>query len=269
MQRFLAPDGPTSIVAILNLTPDSFFDGGKYGSVDGAVAQARKFLEDGADILELGAESTGPKSPDVSIAEEKMRLLPALEAIRLALPDAFIAVDTYKSDIASAALDLGADLINDVTAGRGDAEMFRVVASHHCPIVLMHSKDATPRTTIEPCQYDDVVSHIRTFLEERIDRAIAAGIDRKKIIIDPGLGHFISSDPRYSREILDRLEELTTLAPVLVSPSRKSFLAGPGNLPARDRLHATIAANVTAAKSGARFIRTHDVRETVSALRAL
>ncbi len=247
------------IVGVLNTTPDSYFDGGQYDRIDAAVERAGQMLAEGADIIEVGGQSTGPGSSDVSVDEELTRTIPTIEAISAAYPAARISIDTFQSRIAAAAIDAGASMVNDVTAGRGDAAMFATLAKHDVPLVLMYSKDPTARTTIEERAYEDVIETISSFLMERIAEAQAQGIDRRRIIIDPGMGHFISSDPRYSFEVIARLKELTALGPVFVSPSRKSFLAGPRNLPAADRLPATIVVSAIAVQQGASYIRTHDV----------
>lgn len=250
------------IVGVLNVTPDSFYDGGALPSVESAVARASRMLADGADILEIGGESTGPRSPSVSLDEELRRVVPAIDAIRSQFPDASLSVDTCKSAVAAAALQRGVAMINDVTAGRADPAMFSTLAASGADLVLMYAKDPTPRTTVEALRYDDVVSTIKHFLRERKQAAVAAGIAASRIILDPGLGHFVSSDPAYSFEILRRLPEFLDLgSPILLSPSRKSFLAGPENLSPSERLPATIAASAIAVLQGASFIRTHDVRE--------
>jgi dihydropteroate synthase len=248
------------IVGVLNVTPDSFHDGGKFNEIDAAVAQAERLLREGADIIDAGGESTGPKSPNVSEADEAARVLPVIKAIHAAHPTAAISIDTYKASIAEQAVAAGATMINDVTAGRGDPAMFSIIKKTNVPVVLMYSKDATPRTTIDMRQYDDVIGTVKAFLQERIDAAVAAGIDKKNIIVDPGLGHFISSDPAYSFDVLARLHEFASLGcRIYVSPSRKSFVAGPENLKTIERLPGTIAASVVALQNGASFIRTHDV----------
>jgi dihydropteroate synthase len=251
-----------AVVAILNATPDSYHPGGR--STDPALlaAYARQAIADGADLLEIGGESTGPRSPDVTAEQELDRVLPALYLIRGRFPQAWISVDTTKAIVAQAALTAGADMINDVSAGRADEAMFSVIARHHCPYVLMYAKDPTSRTVQEDVQYDDVIATIFHFLSERIAAAKEAGVATSTLIIDPGLGHFISSDARYSYEIIRRLEEFKALGPIFVSPSRKSFLAGPKNLPVDQRLPATLAATAVAVQHGATFIRTHDVGET-------
>ncbi len=256
------------IVGILNVTPDSYVDGGKYMQTADVVARAEQFAREGADIIEIGGESTGPGSPDVALAEELSRVVPAVEAVRRALPAMRICVDTWKSEVARQALAAGADMINDVTAGRGDPAMFAVLAAADCPCVLMYAKDAGPRTTKQDRRYEDLVGTIGGFLRERVRAAERAGIRKANIIVDPGLGHFVSALPEYSFAVLDNVAAFADIGPVLVSPSRKSFLAGPENLPVSKRLPATLDASVTAMRNGASFIRTHDVAETKAALEA-
>jgi len=258
------------IVGVLNVTPDSYVEKGKYVGVEAALKRAEEMRADGADWIEVGGESTGPGSKDVTGEEEIHRTIPVIKEIKRAMPKINISIDTYKAPVAAAALREGAAMVNDVTAGRADPELFGVVAASQASIVLMYAKDPTPRTTIEPRMYDDVIVTIREFLLRRKQAAIDAGIPASRIILDPGLGHFVSSLSEYSFEILRRLPELVDLGcPLFVSPSRKSFLAGEGNLPVAARLPATIAASVLAAEHGASFIRTHDVREVKRALNVL
>lgn len=257
-----------AVVGVINATPDSYVPESRSMDRDAIVARARQYAGEGADIIEIGGESTGPGSRDISLEEESERVLPAIGALRSALPDLWISVDTCKSEVALRALQSGADMINDVTAGRGDARMFPVIAHAGCPYVLMYAKDSSPRTTVKPVQYDDIVKTIRTFLIERKVRAMAAGIRESQMIIDPGLGHFLSSDPKYSFEVINRLKELCDLGPVFLSPSRKSFLAGDRNNPPAERLPATLAVTAIAVLSGARFIRTHDILDTRRAVDA-
>lgn len=258
--------GLPCITGVLNVTPDSFYAGSRASTEDAVLKQAERYLKDGADVLEIGGESTGPSSHDVSIEEERSRVLPAITTVRKHFPECWITIDTWKADVAKAALEAGADILNDVTAGRGDARYFSVAAAANCPIILMYSKDNSARTTIQKKEYEDVVSHVHDFLLARIDSALKDGISRDAIIIDPGLGHFVSSDPQYSYELLSGLQALAVVAPVLVSPSRKSFLAGIEQTPVEDRLPATIAASCTAVCCGAVWIRTHDVCATKEAM---
>lgn len=247
------------IVGILNITPDSYFDGGKHEHIDAAVRRAGELLQEGAEIIDIGGESTGPGSKDVSVDEELSRVLPVVQKILTMEPEIRLSIDTYKSEVAKEAIAAGVKMINDVTAGRADPQMFSVIAAADVDYVLMYAKDQTARTTVDNREYDDVIATIAAFLEERAHRAASAGVDRSRIIIDPGMGHFISSIPSYSFEVLRRLNELAPIAPIFVSPSRKSFLAGSENLPPADRLPGTIVASAMAVRNGASYIRTHDV----------
>lgn len=254
------------IVGVLNVTPDSFHAESRVQTMDAVLTRAAEMISQGADLLEVGGESTGPGSPDVSPEAEIRRTVPAVAALGKRFPGTPIVVDTWKALVAAEALKSGASMINDVTAGRGDAAMFSTAAKAGCGIVLMYSKDPSPRTTVQDVRYDDVIGTIHEFLKERKAAAVASGISPDRIIVDPGLGHFVSCAPEYSFEILARLSGFADLGPVLVSPSRKSFLAGPGKLPTAERLWPTVAASALAALSGAAFIRTHDCRHVKQAL---
>jgi len=188
--------GKVQIVGILNVTPDSYFDGGKHADVAAAVERAGRMLAEGADIIEIGGESTGPGSKDVSLEEELSRVIPVIDGLRARFPSARLSVDTVKSIVAAEALRAGASLVNDVSAGRFDQKMYSVISPSAGALVLMYSKDSSPRTTIENRQYDDFVGTVKAFLRERMLAAELAGIDRARIVLDPGLGHFVSSDPR-------------------------------------------------------------------------
>ena len=248
------------IVGVLNVTPDSYFDGGKFNAVDAAVKRAGEMLKEGADIIEVGGESTGPGSEDVPEDEERKRTISIIKAIKKEYPDANISIDTYKSSIAKEAIAEGVMMVDDVTAGRQDPELFGAVVEAGVKLVLMYAKDDSPRTTIEEVQYDDVVVTVKEFLSSRKEEAMKAGVSEENIILDPGMGHFVSSDPQYSFDLLVGIPQLTELgSPLFVSPSRKSFLAGSENLPAADRLPGTIAASALAVLNGATYIRTHDI----------
>ena len=254
---------PPFLMAILNVTPDSFYDGGKFPTVEEAVQRALVMLQEGADIIDIGGESTGPGSGEVSSEEELGRVIPVIKNLKFKISNSKLSIDTYKAEAAEAALAAGADMVNDVTAGRGDPRMFEVVAKARCHYVMMRSKDDSPRTTKRDVQYADVMRTIHAFFEERLAAALRAGIRKEHIILDPGLGHFVSADPRYSWEILERLEELSDLGcPILVSPSRKSFTAKTPHEPPSERLPGTLEATRIAVKHGASIIRTHDVGET-------
>ncbi|MBU0668412.1 dihydropteroate synthase [Patescibacteria group bacterium] len=249
-------------MGILNITPDSFSDGGKFLDVNKACERALQMAAEGADIIDIGGESTGPGSQNVSLQEEIKRVIPVIEKVRgkINLP---ISIDTYKHQVALHALNIGADMVNDVTAMRGDGEMAKILAEYDVPVVLMYAKDQTPRTTTESFKYNDVMATVKTFLRERIEYGMQAGIKRDRFIIDPGMGAFVSSDPRYSLEILRRLNELPELElPILIGASRKSFIGKTLDLPAGQRLEGGLACAAIAVLHGASIIRTHDVKET-------
>lgn len=247
------------IMGILNVTPDSFSDGGKYTLSEAALQHAIALIHEGADIIDIGGEASGPGSRYISVQEEMRRVLLVIERLKHFLrnrPKTIISIDTYKAEVAWQALAAGASMVNDITALRGDPEMARVIAEFGIPVILMYSKDPTPRTTRIKKRYRDVIKTISDFLEERIDFALRAGIKHSQIIIDPGMGAFVSAVPQYSFEILHRLGELKKFGcPILVGTSRKSFL--PGAI--ADRLEPTLAANLLAIQNGADIIRVHDV----------
>lgn len=250
----------TTFVGILNITPDSFSDGGKLyqeGQLkhSSLLHAAERFLSDGAQVLDIGGEASGPGSVDVSLEEELARVIPALYALRAEFPQAILSVDTYKSEVAQAALEAGAQWINDITAGRGDDRIGDIVAAFDATIVLMYSKDLTARTTREPVQYQDVVHTVKEFLKQRIEWAKSKGI--KKIILDPGMGAFVSGEPRYSWELIDRIEKFHDLDyPLLVGTSRKGFLG-------EDRLAGTLY-TTTLLRGKVDYLRVHDVIENVT-----
>jgi dihydropteroate synthase len=244
------------IMGILNLTPDSFSDGGKYNTLKTALKKVREMEEQGADIIDIGGESTGPKTSNISSEQEIKRIIPILKKIReqSKLP---ISIDTCKAKVAQQALAAGANIINDITAFRNDSKLAKVAAEYQCPIIIMYSKDQTPRTTIQPKNYQDVIKTIINFFKTKINFAKKQGIKSKNIIIDPGLGHFISSVPKYSYEIIARLKELKKLKhKMLIGISRKSFLGG--KMETRDHKGASLSA--IAYLNGASIIRTHDVK---------
>ncbi len=250
------------VMGILNVTPDSFSDGGKFKTNEEAVDEALKMFEQGADIVDIGGESTGPGSKDVSLAEELNRLMPVLESLRKKT-DKWISIDTYKAEVARQTLDVGADMINDVTALRGDANMGQFLARYDVPVVLMYSKDAMARTTREETQYEDIIATIMKFFDERIAYAVQSGIARERLLLDPGMGAFVSADPKYSLQILSRLEKFLELElPLVVGPSRKSFIGQVLDAPLNKRLEGSLAACAVAVMHGASILRVHDVQET-------
>lgn len=245
-------------MGILNLTPDSFSDGGEHNALQKALRRAQELEEQGADIIDIGGESTGPGSKNVTLKKELERVIPTLKLIRkhVKIP---ISIDTYKAEVAHQALEQGADIVNDVTALRGDNQMAKLVAKTNCPIILMYSKDNTPRTTIKKKKYANIIQTIKKFFQQRIKYAKSQGITQAQITLDPGMGQFISAIPRYSYEIIARLPELTELKfPLLLGISRKSFLDGE----MKSRLDKGLAASALAVINGASILRTHDIKET-------
>jgi len=245
----------TAIMGILNITPDSFHDGGEYNAVDDAISRAEQMVADGADILDIGGESTRPGAEPVPVDEETDRVVPVIEA--LADVDVYISVDTRKAGVARAALDAGADILNDVS-GLEDPEMRLVAAEYDVPTVVMHSIN-TPVDPDSDIHYDDVVEDCIDELTERVLLAEKAGLDREQIIVDPGIG--FGKTPAESFELLDRLDEFRALGcPVLVGHSHKSVFGLVGADPG-DCLEATVAGTTLAAERGADVIRVHDVAE--------
>ena len=253
----------TVLMGIVNVTPDSFSDGGKFLDPALAVEHAIRLADEGAEILDVGGESTRPGAEPVTVEEEWRRLEPVLKALR-PKTDARIAIDTYKPPIAAKALSLGADMVNDVTGLREEA-MLRLVAAEHVPVVIMHMK-GTPKTMQTGPGYMDVVAEIAAFLEERTRSALAAGLSRNSIIVDPGLG--FGKRPEHNTEILRRLAELKRLGfPILIGASRKSFLGAFGGGEQGPRLEASLAAALLAVTQGADLLRVHDVGATAKAIR--
>jgi dihydropteroate synthase len=250
-------------MGIVNVTPDSFSDGGRYLDPWAAIAHGRRLADEGAAILDVGGESTRPGSAPVGEAQELRRIAPVVA--ELAGAGARVSVDTTKATVAEAALDAGAEVVNDVTALRGDRELAGLVAARGAGVCLMHMR-GEPRTMQDDPRYDDVVDDVRAFLEERVAHAVAAGVREDRIWVDPGIG--FGKTTEHNLELLRRLDELVALGlPVVVGTSRKSFL---GRITGRDadaRLPGTIATNVLALASGAAVFRVHDVRPVAEALR--
>ena len=260
-QRFPRP----SVMGVVNVTPDSFSDGGVNFSADDAIASARRMVEEGAVIVDVGGESTRPGSEGVPIDEELRRVLPVLEAVAGELP---VSIDTAKAEVARRAIELGAELVNEVTALRGDPEMAEAVAEGGAYLCLMHLL-GEPRTMQDEPRYDDVVSEVKAFLEERLQLAVEAGVPEELVLLDPGIG--FGKTVEHNFELIRRLDELAALGrPLVVGISRKRSLGrilgdseattGP--------LSASLAAAVTAYERGATVLRAHDVLEHVEALTA-
>lgn len=246
----------TWIMGVLNVTPDSFSDGGLYFDAGPAAARAQEMLAEGADIIDVGGESTRPGAAPVDEREELRRVAPVVRRLRKET-DALISVDTTKAVVAMAALDQGADIINDVSAMRFDPLMARAVAREHAALVLMHMQGTPETMQIRP-RYRDVVAEVRDFLKERLEAAAESGIPAGQVIVDPGIGFGKTAEQNLA--LIDGLGALARLGrPVLVGVSRKGFLGRILDRPVGDRLEGTIAASVLAADRGAHILRVHDV----------
>ncbi len=254
-----------ALMGIVNVTPDSFSDGGRWLDPAAAVAHGITLASEGASILDVGGESTRPGAAPVVAEEEIRRVVPVIEGLREAGLDAVLSVDTAKASVAAAALDAGASFVNDVTALRGDPDLAGLVAERDAGLCLMHMQ-GQPRTMQDAPRYTDVVDEVRAFLEARVAVAIAAGIPAQRIQLDPGIG--FGKTTAHNLQLLDRLDELVALGfPVVVGTSRKSFLGRlTGRADPADRLAATIATNVVAFTRGARVFRVHDVAPARDAL---
>jgi dihydropteroate synthase len=253
-------------MGVLNVTPDSFSEGGRFFDPDDAVKHAVQMVADGADIIDVGGESTRPGSDPVPADEELNRVLPVIERLADETPDIPISIDTRKASVAAAALEAGATIVNDVSAG-ADPDMFDVVREHHAAIVLMHMK-GEPKTMQEAPTYDDVVGEVHEFLRGRIEAAEFAGIDPEGIAIDPGIG--FGKDLGHNLELMRRVDEFLDLGrPLLVGPSRKRFIGAILDLPEDQRVEGTIGAVAWMVARGAHVVRVHDVREVVRAVRVV
>ena len=256
-------DKQSLIMGILNVTPDSFSDGGQYFEKNTAIEHALEMVENGADIIDIGGESTRPFSDPVSLDEEISRVIPVIEGVRKN-SDVCISIDTTKSIVASKALDFGASIINDVSAMEFDPLMADVAIEFDCPIIIMHMK-GTPKNMQDNPKYESLISDIKDYLIERIDFAVSKGVHHKKIIIDPGIGFGKTIENNF--EIINNLNHFVQLNfPVLLGASRKSFIGISLNLPEKDRLEGSLAANVIGLQQGAKIFRVHDVAETKKAL---
>jgi dihydropteroate synthase len=250
------------LMGVVNVTPDSFSDGGLYLDPARAIAHGRELEDAGAEILDVGGESTRPGAEEVPAAEELRRVEPVVAG--LAGGAAEISVDTSKATVAAAALDAGATIVNDVTALRGDPTMAALCAEREPTVVLMHMA-GSPRTMQRDPQYDDVVAEVGAFLAERMQAAVAAGIAEERIWLDPGIG--FGKTAAHNLELLRRLGELRALGrPLVVGTSRKSFIGRVDGSDAGERLGGTIASSVLAAAEGAEVLRVHDVAEVGQAM---
>jgi dihydropteroate synthase len=256
------------VVGILNVTPDSFSDGGRFFGLDAAVAHARELITEGAEIIDVGGESTRPGADPVSLEEELRRVIPVIEKVRCEFPSVLISVDTYKAETARQAIGAGAGIINDITALRGDPKMVDVVLESGAAVVLMHMQ-GTPKTMQAAPHYRDVVAEVTEFLRDRRDWLVGCGVDRQSIAVDPGFG--FGKRLADNITLMRNLEKLQALdQPLLIGVSRKSGLAqlsGNPGLPASKRVWPTVALTCLLREKGAHLLRVHDVKPNLEALR--
>ena len=256
------------VMGILNITPDSFYEGSRVSALADVVARAGQMLEQGAQVLDIGGESTRPGSDSVDGDEERRRVLPVIEALRREYPEAVLSVDTYRADTAEAALAVGADIINDISAMEADARMADVVVRSKAPIILMHMR-GTPKNMQQNCQYQDVVQEVAVYLAQRAELLREQGVGADKIILDPGIG--FAKDVEQNLRLMRDLHVLTSFGyPVLLAASRKSTIGAVlGGIPAAERLEGTIATSLQAVYAGAQMVRVHDILPNVRAIRML
>jgi dihydropteroate synthase len=251
-------------MGVLNATPDSFSDGGRFAGTEAALAQGLRMFEEGADLVDVGGESTRPGAARVDPAEERRRVVPVLEGLRRR-GAGFLSVDTTRAEVAEAALDAGADVVNDVSGFTFDPRMAGLVAARGCPAVLMHLRGAFETMHASP-RYGDPVAEVARELGERVEHAVAEGVARAQLVVDPGLG--FAKDAAHTLEIVARLPALAALErPLLAGPSRKSFIGKVLDLPADRRLLGTAAAVAACILGGAHLVRVHDVAEMVQVAR--
>lgn len=252
--RALQLGARTLVMGILNVTPDSFSDGGRYTDVEAAVEQAKRMVAEGADLLDIGGESTRPGFAKVGAEEELRRVLPAIRAVRRELPQVPISIDTYKAEVARRALAEGADIINDVWRLTADPEMVRAAAESGCPVILMHNRERVEYA-------GDIIVEMARDLQASVEMALRAGVDKRRIVLDPGIG--FAKTYEHNLEVLRRLGELTRLFPdypMLLATSRKSFIRTTLGLPADDVVEGTAATVALGIAQGCDMVRVHDVK---------
>lgn len=260
LAHLLARTAQPQVMGVLNVTPDSFSDGGEFLALEAALTQGRALLEGGAAVIDVGGESTRPGAAPVPPSEEEARVVPVISALRAAHPEAVISIDTRRAQVAAAALAAGADLVNDVS-GLEDPEMIAVCAAHSAPLILGHIQ-GLPETMQDDPSYEDVVSEVCAALGAGAARARAAGVS---VLVDPGIG--FGKTREHNLALLANIPRLRELGPVVIGVSRKSLLGALTGRPVDQRLAGGLGAAVSVALAGASLIRTHDVRETCDALR--
>ena len=263
----LNPKRETLVMGIVNVTPDSFSDGGKFFSPEVAISHASKLITQGADIIDIGGESTRPGAEQVSELEELKRVIPVIEKIRTDNPTILISIDTTKASVAKHAVEAGADIINDVSGLSFDNNMIGIVESFNIPVVIMHMKGNPQNMQLNP-EYEDIVNEILDFFKMKIKVAVQSGINRSMIILDPGIG--FGKTVEHNFELLSRLNEFNVLElPIMIGPSRKSFIGITLDLPPEDRVEGTAAAVSAGVMNGASIVRVHDVKSMKRVVRII
>jgi len=251
-------------MGILNVTPDSFSDGGQFQNINLASAHAIKMIENGAHIIDIGGESTRPGSDPVSEEEECRRVLPVIKEVRKRNSDVLISIDTYKSKVAERAINVGANMINDISGLTFDPYMIDLLSANSIPVVIMHKK-GTPKDMQQNPNYNNLIEELISFFVKQCKYAEYKGVKKENIILDPGIGFGKSFDDNFS--IIKNLDKICKLGyPVMVGPSRKAFIGADLNLSTGDRLEGTLAAITCSVLNGAKIVRVHDVKETYRAI---
>jgi len=259
-RSWLKSPSRTLIMGILNLTPDSFSDGGQFNSIQKALDYTMSMIEAGADIIDIGGESTRPGSKPISFVEEIERTIPVIEEIRK-ISDCTISIDSYKSEVVEAALNVNANIVNDISGLTYDNKMAKLISDKKSPLILMHMKGKPLDMQKNPI-YDDLISEICNFFSNQIFFANSVGIDSSKIILDPGIGFGKRIEDNF--EIIRELKQIRAMGfPVLIGPSRKSFIGDTLNLPTDDRIEGTMATITAGLLNGANIVRVHDIKETL------
>lgn len=254
----------THVMGVLNVTPDSFFDGGRYSLVDDALSRAHCMAEDGADIIDVGGESSRPGSDPVPLETEIERVVPVVERLVNEI-DIPISIDTYKAEVARQALALGVHIVNDITSLRGDPALSEVIAEYKAPVILMHMR-GKPKDMQDAPHYQALIPELISFFKEAVERAVSAGVDRESILLDPGIG--FGKKTEHNLEIIKKLEKFKSLGcPLVVGASRKRLIGDVLDLPVEERLEGTAAVVSIATWNGANIVRVHDVREMVRVVR--
>ena len=256
---WLQSPSKTLVMGVLNLTPDSFSDGGLFTTKEKALDQCLKMINEGADLIDVGGESTRPGSDPLSINEELDRTIPIIEKIR-SITDCTISIDSYKSEVVEAALNVGANIVNDISGLTFDHNMAELISQKKSPIIMMHI-NGKPKIMQENPRYDNLLKDILDFFSRQLELAQSAGIDSSKIILDPGLG--FGKKVEHNFELIRKLPQICAMGfPVLVGPSRKSFIGEALNLPINDRIEGTMASITASVINGARIVRVHDIQKT-------